>query len=104
MINLSSNTAVVHITYEGITNFVSLTNFEKKNIESITTTETEKILSITYDPAAGINAKPSIPGAKTSLILISQLIVAVQYSKYYTSIYRMMNATNMRYGLFIVKL
>ena len=43
MIKISSDSAVVFITYEVIINFVSLTDFYKKIIESLPTTCQDKI-------------------------------------------------------------
>ena len=97
-INLISDAYVVTITYEGITTFISLTDSDKKSIESLPTTCKEKIHAIIDNPAAGITSEPAVPGAKISLIEICRLIVAVQTAKYYTSIGRTMNATMMHYG------
>ena len=57
----------------------------------------KKIPAITYDPAAGINAEPAVPGANTSSVEIRRLIVAVQDATYFTSIGSNINATNMHY-------
>ena len=97
MINFISNTAVVCITYEGVTNFSSLTNFDKKIIEYLPTTHKQKIRAITNDPAAGITALLGIPVANTSLIVIFRLMMEVQAVKYYNSTIRTMNAINMHY-------
>ena len=97
-IKLSSDTAAVRFTYEDITNFVSLTDFFKKQIESLPTTCKEKIPAITDDTSAVITAEPSLPGATISSIGICWLIMAVQSAAYYTLIVRTTNATNMYYG------
>ena len=97
-INLSFNVAVICMTYEGITNFASLTNFDKKSIESIPTTCRENTLAIKNDPESDITAEPSITGANRSSIAICQFIVAVKADKYYTLIGRTMNTTNMHYS------
>ena len=86
------------MTYEGITNFASLTNFDKKSIESIPTTCRENTLAIKNDPESDITAEPSITGANRSSIAICQFIVAVKADKYYTLIGRTMNTTNMHYS------
>ena len=85
------------MTYEGISNFAYLTNFDKKSIESLQTTCKEKTPVITYDPSSVITAEPDVPGANISPIEIHQLIVAVQGEKYYTLIVGTMNVTNMHY-------
>ena len=48
-IKISSNAAVVRITYDGIVNFVSLADFDQKSIESLPTTCKDKIPAITDD-------------------------------------------------------
>ena len=80
-IKLRSDAAVVHIAYEVITNFASLTDVDKKIVESRTTTCNEKIHAIIYDPSAGITSEPSVPGAKISSIAIRRLIVEVQAAR-----------------------
>ena len=85
------------MTYEGITNFSSLTYFGKKGIESIPTTCRGEIPTITDDQSAGITSEPAFPGANISSVAIIQLIVAVQSSEYYTLVGRTMNATDMNY-------
>ena len=66
-IKISSDAAVGCITYEGINNFVSLTGFDKKSIESLPATCNEKIPVIADDPSADITAEPAAPGANISL-------------------------------------
>ena len=63
MTKLISNAVLVHINYEGITNFVSLTDFDNKIIESLRTTCKEKIPTITDDKSAGITYEPKILGS-----------------------------------------
>ena len=54
---LSSDAAVTRVTYEGITNFESLTDFDKTSIEYLPRTYKEKILAIAEDIPAGISAE-----------------------------------------------
>ena len=54
---LSSEAAVTRVTYEGITNFESLTDFDKTSIEYLPRICKEKILAITEDIPAGIAAE-----------------------------------------------
>ena len=72
-IKLSSDAAVNRIIYEGLTNYESLTDFDKKSIESLTSTCKEKIPAITEDLAAGISAEIEIAGANISSISIRRL-------------------------------
>ena len=97
-INIISDADVVRITYESITKFVSLTDFDKKIIESLPTTCKEKIPAITDDPSAGITSETAIPGVNISLVAICRLVVVVKASKYYTSIGSTMDITNIHYG------
>ena len=48
-IKLSSDSAVTRVTYEGITNFDSLTDFDKSSIEYLPRTCKDKILAIVED-------------------------------------------------------
>ena len=97
-IKLSSDAAVNRIIYEGLTNFESLTDFDKKSIESLTATCKEKIPAIT-DIAAGITAEIEIAGANVSSISIRRLVVACSAAKYYTLIGRTINTACMYYAI-----
>mmetsp|Transcript_29643 Transcript_29643/g.45321 ORF Transcript_29643/g.45321 Transcript_29643/m.45321 type:complete len:161 (-) Transcript_29643:1644-2126(-) len=68
---LSSNGAVLRLTKEGITNFESLTDFDKESIESLLRTYKETTRAITADAPNGIAAESSIPGAKPKFNLRS---------------------------------
>ena len=94
---LSSDAAVLRITYEGITNFKSLDDFDKNSIESLHLICKRKIPEIVEDVAAGITAEPEVLRAKISSILVQRLIVASNTVKYYTSIGRYMTSASMRY-------
>ena len=87
---LSSNAAVLRITYERITNFKSLDDFDKKSIESLPVICKGKVPEIIKDVAAGITAEPEVLGANVSSTSVRRLIVAANASKYYTSIGREM--------------
>ena len=95
---LSSDSAVTRLTYEGITNFPSLTDFDKKAIQALPSTCKNRIPAIAEDSAAGIPAEPEVLGANISSISVQRLIVAVHASKYYSSINRAMSVSNMHYG------
>ncbi len=95
---LSSDAAVNRITYEGITNFESLLDFDDKSIESLSTICKETIPEITEDIGNGIAAEAEVNGANISSISIRRLIVAVQAAKYYSSIGRTMTNANMHYN------
>ena len=94
---LSSDAAVTRVTYEGITNFESLTDFDKTSFEYLPRTCKEKILAITEDISAGIAAEAEVPGANVGTISVRRLITAMKAAKYYQSINRTMNPTIMHY-------
>ena len=96
-IRLCSESAVTRMTYEGVTNFPSLCDFDKKSIESLPATCKDKIPAITEDVPNGVTAELEIAGANISSISVRRLIVACHASKYYTSIGRTMDLSNMRY-------
>ena len=96
-IKLSSDAAVTRVTYEGITNFESLTDFDKTSIEYLPRTCKERILAITPDIAAGIAAEAEVPGANVGTISVRRLITAMKAARYYQSINRAMNSSNMHY-------
>ena len=95
---LSSDRAVTRITYEGITTFESLTDFDKKSIEALPGICKEAIPAIEADAGAGIAAEPAVPGSNISSIAVRRLITAMQASKYYTSINRTMTTQDMHYA------
>ena len=95
---LSSDSAVTRLTFEGITTYPSLEDFDKKAIQALPAICKVGIPAIAIDVAAGIAAEPAVPGANISSISVQRLIVAVNAAKYYSSIGRNMIATNMHYG------
>ncbi len=94
---LSSDAAVTRLTYEGITDYRSLTDFDKKSLQSLPSICKETIPAIAKDHNNGIEAEAEVPGANLGSICVRRLIVAMNAAKYYTSINRAMNATNMHY-------
>ena len=95
---LSSDAAVNRILYEGITNYVSLLDFDTKSIQGLPAICIKTIPAIAADNANNIAAEPEVPGANISSISARRLIVAVQASKYYDSIGRPMDSDNMHYN------
>ena len=95
---LNSDAAVTRITYEGITNYDSLQDFDKSSIESLPKTCINTIPAIPEDLAAGIAAEPEVVGANISTISVRRLIVASNAANYYKSIGRTMASANMHYG------
>ena len=94
---LNSKATVLRLTKEGITNFESLTDFDKKSLEGLPAICKSSIKAITADAANGIVAERLVPGASLSAISVRRLIVAMDAAQYYTSINRLMTVENMGY-------
>ena len=95
---LLSDAATHRVTYEGITNFEPLADFDRKNIESLPCACKEMIISITADITNGIAVEPELPDSNLSSISIRCLIVSIQATKYYTIIGRIVNVANMHWS------
>ncbi len=95
---LLSNAAVTRITYEGVTDFRSLLDFDRESIEALAKACSKAIDAIAADNQLGITAEPAVNAANISSISIRRLVVAMQAVKYYTSIGRIPNEINMHYG------
>ena len=96
-IKLSSDAAILCIIYEGITNYASLVDFDKKIIKSLPTTCKGTINAITENLATGFATESDIIGANISSISVCRLIVEANASKYFTSIDRVMTPAVMHY-------
>ena len=94
---LNSKASVLRLTKEGITNFESLTDFDKKSLEGLPAICKSSIKAIAADAANGIVAERLVPGASLSAISVRRLIVAMNAAQYYTSINRLMTVDNMGY-------
>ena len=95
---LSSDASVLRLTKEGITNFESLTDFDKKSLERLPATISKAIDAIAADGPNNINAEAAVPGANLSSISVRRLIVAMNAAEYYTSIDRTMTVPSMHYN------
>ena len=100
---LSSDAAVTRTTYECISTFPSLIDFDKKSVEFLSRIYKEITPTITEDTPAGIESELQVPGAKISSIAVRRLIVAVDAIKYYTSTGRTMTPANMHYSSLLPK-
>ena len=94
---LSSDASVLRLTHEGITNFASLSDFDKKSTQLLPQIYKNRIAAIVEDLPNNIAAEAAVPGANVSSISVSRLIIAVNAAKYYNSIVRAMNSQNMNY-------
>ena len=94
---LSSDGAVLCICKEGLTNFDSLTDFDKRSLERLPAVCKAPIDAVIEDVANGIQAENRVPGANISSISVQRLIVAMHAAEYYTAINRAMTVANMHY-------
>ena len=94
---LSTASAVTRITYEGITTYASLLDFDKSSIEALPKACRQTIPAIEEDEANGIDAVPQILGANISTISVRRLIVAMNAAHYYKSIGRALTDASMHY-------
>lgn len=95
---LLSNAAVIRITYEGVTDFRSLLDFDRDSIEALSKACSRAIEAVAADDQLGIAAEPDVPAANISSISIRRLVVAMRAAKYYDSIGRIPNEANMHYN------
>ena len=94
---LSSDASVFHLTHKGITNFSSLSDFDKKGIQHSPKIYKKIIPVIDVDDSNNIGAEATVSGANVSSILVSRLVPVVNTDKHYGSITRVMNTHNMVY-------
>ena len=94
---LSTDVAVVRITHEGITTYLSLCDFDAKSLQNLPSVCKESIPAVTADPANGITAEIAVNGANIPSISVRRLITAMHAAKYYKSIDRTMDAASMHY-------
>ena len=95
---LASDAAVLRITYEGVTDWASLVDFDRESIEALSKACSKTIPAISEDTSNGIAAESEVEGANLSSISIRRLVVAMHAAKYYTSIGRNLTAANMHYN------
>ena len=94
---LNTDVAVVRITHEGITTYLSLCDFDQKSLQNLPSICKEDIPAVTADSANGITEEDAVTGANIPSISVRRLITAMHAAKYYRSIDRDMNTTNMHY-------
>lgn len=95
---LSSDSAVTRITYEGITDFRSLLDFDRDSIESLAKACSKDIAAVVADDANNIVAEPAVTGANLSSISVRRLVIAMHAMKYYDAIGRAPTDANMHYS------
>ena len=77
---------------------MQLKDFDKAAIKNLPKVCKDVIDAIPADVANNIQAEPEVPGANVSSISVQRLIVAANASRYYDSIGRTMDASNMHYS------
>ena len=82
---------MLRLTHEGDTNLVSLSDFDKKNIEYFPSVFQNVIPAIDTDSINMITAEPFVSGDSVSSISVSRIITAVNAAKPYGLIDRVMN-------------
>ena len=87
----SSDASVLRVTHESITNFASLSDFDKKIIENLPSICKNSISAIEADPTNSIAPEASVAGVNVSSISVSRLITAANATKHCGSIARVMN-------------
>ena len=92
--NLSSDDSVLCLTHEGITNFTSLSDFDKKRIKNLPGVYKNRIPVIEADAINRIASETFVFGASVSSTLVISPFIAVNSAKYYGSISRVMNPQN----------
>jgi hypothetical protein len=95
---LGYDSSVTRILYEGITNYISLLDFDTKSIQSLPSTCKNAIPAIEANADENIVAELAVAGANISTISTRRLIVAVSAVKYYTSVGRTITPASMHYS------
>lgn len=76
-IKLNSDADVTQTLYEGITNWISLADFDESNMKAMAKNCKETIPAVTADVAAGILVdEPAVPGTIVSTQSVVRLVVA----------------------------
>ena len=91
----TSNSSVLSITYECLTNFQSFVYFDHDSIKPLSKSYSKNIDVVVADVPNGIAAKKAVPGKNISTISICQLVVATNAVMYYIEIRRMHDFYNM---------
>ena len=89
---LNSDASMLYLTHDSITNFASLSDFDKKITENLPRVYKNAVPAIDADAT---NSITPVTGASISSILASRLITAVNAAKCYGSIARVTTPQNM---------
>ena len=94
---LSTDSAVLRITHEGITDFRAFLDFDKESIEALPKACAKDIEAITADAPNNVTAEAAVNAANISSIAVRRLLVAMHAAKFYESIGRVQDEINMHY-------
>ena len=94
----SSDAAVTHIASEGITNFDSLFNLDRKSIQYHPGTCKVSISAIEADDLKNVEAESAVNRANISRIYVRRLIDAFEDAKFYDAVGRIMTPQSMNWG------
>ena len=95
---LSSDALVLRLSHEGITNFASLSDFDKKSNQNLPNICKNSIPAIDADASSNIGATAAVSEANVSSILVSRLVTSVNAVKYYGFITQVTNLDIMSYS------
>ena len=82
---------MLRLTHEGVANFATLSDFDKKNMTRVFK---NSIPAIEADSINSIASEASIAGSSIPSVLVIRLITAVNAAKHHRSITRVMNPQN----------
>jgi len=97
-IKLLSDAAVTRITYEGITDYESLSDFDKDIIDSLPRSCSRALIAVVEDLPNGIAAEPAVVEGNISTISVHRLVVAANAVRYYRDVNRTPDAVCMHYN------
>lgn len=95
---LNTDASVTRILYEGLTSFLSLSDFDADSIKAMARNCRETIPAVTADLDAGIPAdEPEVRGTSISTQSMVRLTVACNATKYYISVGRVPTPATLHY-------
>ena len=89
-IKFSSDSSALRVTHESITNFVWLSDFDKKSIDNLSSVYKNSVPVIEVDPTNSIASEASFSGANASSMSVSRIITVVNATKHHWLIARVM--------------
>ena len=81
-IKLSTDSAVLRIVHEGITDFNSFLDFDRDSLKALPRACSKNIDAVVEDLANNVVAEPAVAGANINSLAVRRLVVAMRASKY----------------------